>query len=134
MNPCTRGIAAMTVTGLWVNASEFLRNEVLLKSYWTAHYQALGLVFPSEPVNGMVWGLWGFTCAAAIFWVSRKFNLIQTALIAWLMTFVLMWLVIGNLHVLPSGLLFYAVPLSLLEVFVASWLCRKLSPPCATTC
>lgn len=134
MNSCLRGVAAVTATGLWVNASEFFRNEVLLKSSWTEHYQSLGLVFPSQPVNGMVWGLWGFTSAAAIFWVSRKFDLLQTALIAWMMTFVLMWLVIGNLHVLPGGLLYYAVPLSLLEVFVAAWLCRRMAPPCAITC
>jgi len=132
MSPCLRGIVAITAAGLWVNASEFFRNEVLLKSYWVAHYQSLGLVFPSEPVNGMVWGLWGFTSAAAIYWVSRKFSLIETVLLCWLMTFVLMWLVTGNLHVLPGGLLYYAVPLSLLEVFVGVLICRKLAPPCVT--
>lgn len=131
MSPTSRSIAAIALTGIWVNASEFFRNEVLLKSYWLAHYQSLGLEFPSAPVNGMVWMVWGFLFALALFLVSRRFSLVQTALICWLMSFVLMWLVIGNLHVLPPALLLYAVPLSLLECFVGSWLCRKLAPAAA---
>jgi hypothetical protein len=41
--------------------------------------------------------------------------------------FVMMWLVIGNLGVLPYGLLFIAVPLSLLEAFLAAFIIVKLS-------
>ena len=54
MNPQTRRIIAIMLAGIWVNASEFLRNEVLLKTYWVEHYRSLGMVFPSEPQNGMV--------------------------------------------------------------------------------
>ncbi len=36
------------------------------------------------------------------------------------MAFVMMWLVIGNLSVLPYGLLVYAIPLSILESFIAT--------------
>jgi len=39
----------------------------------------------------------------------------------------MMWLVIGNLQVLPYGILPVAVPLSLLEVFLAVWIVKKLS-------
>ena len=41
------------------------------------------------------------------------------------MAFVMMWVVIGNLDVLPYGILPYALPLSLLEVFGAAWIIRK---------
>lgn len=119
---------AITLTGVWVNASEFFRNEVLVKAYWLEHYQWLGLTFPSAPLNGMVWMVWGFLFALAIFIVSRKFDLLQTTLLCWLMVFVLMWIVAWNLAVLPLGLLVYAVPLSLLEAFVGAYLCRKLAP------
>jgi hypothetical protein len=47
-------------------------------------------VFPSGPISGAVWALWGFLFAAAIFIMSRKFRLIQTALISWFAGFVLM--------------------------------------------
>jgi hypothetical protein len=128
MNVQSRGIIAVILTGIWVNASEFVRNEVLLKKYWVDHYQSLGMTFPSEPKNGMIWVAWGFLFAMAIYWVSRKFNLIHTALLSWLMAFVLMWVVALNLNVLPSAILIYAVPLSLLEAFIGSYICIKISP------
>ena len=128
MNVQSRSIIAVILTSIWVNASEFVRNEVLLKKYWVDLYQSLGMTFPSEPKNGMIWVAWGFLFAIAIYWVSRKFNLIHTALLSWLMAFVLMWVVTLNLNVLPSAILIYAVPLSLLEAFIGSYLCIKISP------
>jgi hypothetical protein len=112
---------------IWISISEFARNEFLVKSYWINHYEQLGLVFPSEPVNGALWGLWSLLFAIAIFVISKKFSLVQTTLLAWFVGFVLMWVVIGNMGVLPAGILVYAVPLSLLEVFVAAVIIRKLS-------
>jgi predicted neutral ceramidase superfamily lipid hydrolase len=123
-----RNITAIILTGIWVNASEFFRNEVLLKMYWNDHYKSLGMTFPSEPLNGMIWVAWGFLLAIAIYLISRKFNLIQTTLISWFMAFVLMWIVTWNLNVLPSAILIYAVPLSLLEAFIGSYICIKMSP------
>ena len=128
MNTLFRNIIAVILTGVWVNASEFIRNEILLKTYWVDHYQSLGMIFPSEPANGMIWIAWGFLFALAIFLISRKFNLIQTALITWFMAFVLMWVVTFNLNVLPGAILIYAVPLSMLETFIGSYLCIKISP------
>ena len=125
MNLQSRNIIAVILTGIWVNASEFFRNEVLLKTYWVDHYQLLGMTFPSEPLNGMIWVAWGFLFAIAIYMISRKFDLIQTTLISWFMAFVLMWVVTWNLNILPSAILFYAVPLSLLEAFIGSYVCIK---------
>ena len=128
MNLQSRNIIAIILTGIWVNASEFFRNEVLLKTYWINHYRSLGITFPSEPLNGMIWVAWGFLFAIAIYIISRKFDLIQTTLISWFMAFVLMWVVTWNLNVLPSAILIYAVPLSLLEAFIGSYICIKMSP------
>jgi hypothetical protein len=128
MNLQFRNIIAVILTGIWVNASEFFRNEVLLKTYWINHYRSLGMTFPSEPLNGMIWVAWGFLFAIAIYIISRKFDLIKTTLISWFMAFVLMWIVTWNLNVLPSAILIYAVPLSLLEAFIGSYICIKMSP------
>jgi hypothetical protein len=128
MNARSRSVLAVMLTGIWVNTSEFIRNEVLLRTYWTDHYRSLGMAFPSEPKNGMIWIAWGFLFAAAIYIISRRFNIIQTTLICWFMAFVLMWLVTLNLNVLPGAMLMYAVPLSLLEAFLGSYLCIKISP------
>ncbi len=128
MNLPSRHIIAVILTGIWINVSEFARNEVLLKTYWVNHYQSLGMTFPSEPMNGMIWFAWGFLYAVAIYLISGKFNWIQTALVSWFMAFVLMWVVTLNLNILPGAILIYAVPLSLLEAFIGSYICVKISP------
>ena len=120
-------ILPILLTTIWISVSEFMRNEFLLKSYWTEHYENLGLVFPSEPINGAIWGLWSLCFATVIFIISKKFTLLQTALISWFLGFVLMWLVVGNMNVLPFGILPFAIPLSLLEAFLASLIIKKLS-------
>ena len=126
MKTNSRPILAVILAGLWVSASEFFRNEILLKSHWLRHYDALGVDYPSAPINGMVWVLWSFLFALAVYWLSRKFTLVETALFSWFVGFVWMWLVIGNLGVLPFSILPLAIPLSLLEAFVAAWICVRV--------
>lgn len=125
MNKLKTTVLPILLATIWISISEFVRNEFLLKSYWTEHYQNLGLTFPSEPINGAVWGIWSLVFAVVIFILSRKFNLWETTIIAWIAGFVMMWLVTGNMAVLPYGILPYAIPLSLLEAFLAAWIIRK---------
>ena len=119
-------ILPILLATIWISISEFARNEFLVKSYWTDHYKKLGLIFPSEPVNGAIWGVWSLLFAIAIFIISKKFTLWQTTLLSWFVGFVMMWVVIGNLGVLPYGLLLYAIPLSFLEAFVAVVIIKKI--------
>lgn len=111
---------------VWISISEFFRNQVLLNHYWTKHYDSLGLVFPSTPINGVVWGIWSLCFAVLIYILSGKFTLIRTTFISWLAGFVLMWLVIGNMNFLPYAMLLFAIPLSFLEAFLASFIIFKL--------
>jgi hypothetical protein len=120
-------VLPVLIATLWISISEFVRNEWLLQSYWTNHYENMGLQFPAEPINGAVWGLWSLCFAIGIFFISKKFSLPATTFIAWLMAFVLMWIVTGNLGVLPFKLLLYAIPLSILETFLAALIIKKLS-------
>jgi len=120
-------VLPILLSTIWISVSEFVRNELLFKSYWTDHYASLGLVFPSELKNGLIWGLWSLLFAIAIFIISRRFSLWQTTFLSWLVGFVLMWVVIWNLNVLPPGLLYVALPLSLIEAFVAAWIIERLS-------
>ena len=122
-----KSLLPVAVATIWISLSEFARNEFLLKNYWIEHYQQKGLIFPSEPVNGAIWGLWSVMLAILIFQLIKKFSFLQTALLSWLAGFVMMWLVIGNLGVLPYGILIAAVPLSILEILVAAYLIRKLT-------
>jgi hypothetical protein len=118
-------ILPILLATIWISISEFARNEFLVKSFWTEHYKKLGLIFPSEPVNGAIWGVWSLLFAIAIFIISKKFTLWHTTLLSWFIGFVLMWVVIGNLGVLPYGLLIYTIPLSFLEAFVAVVIIKK---------
>ena len=112
---------------LWISLSEFFRNQYLLQGAWVSHYKTMGLDFPSKPINGAIWGVWSFLFAVILFILSKKYALMHTTLLSWVIVFVLMWLVIGNLGVLPYSILIYAIPLSLLECFVATWIIKKLS-------
>ncbi len=120
-----RTILPVLIATLWISVSEFARNEFLLKELWIKHYQSMGLVFPAEPVNGLIWGIWSFCFALAVFVISRRFTLWETTALAFLVGFLMMWLVIGNMKVLPLGILPVAIPLSILEAFIASWIVRK---------
>lgn len=122
-----KAIVPVLLATVWISISEFVRNEFVLKSYWIEHYQKLGLNFPSEPANGAVWGVWSLCFAIAIYLIAKKFSLIETTFFAWWVGFVLMWLVIGNLNVLPYGILPVAVPLSVLEAFLASYIVHRFS-------
>jgi hypothetical protein len=120
-------ILPIILATVWISVSEFVRNEFLAKSLWTNHYESLGLVFPSEPINGAVWGLWSLLFAIGIFFIARKFSLWQTTFLSWFMAFVMMWVVVGNMGVFPYNILPVAIPLSLLEAFVASLIIKKLA-------
>jgi hypothetical protein len=127
MNFLKKTVLPVFAATVWISISEFARNQFLVKKFWDTHYSSMGLVFPSEPINGAIWGVWSLLFAVNIFIISKKFNLLHTTFLSWFVGFVLMWVVTGNLGVLPFEILFLAVPLSLLEAFLASFIIRKLS-------
>ena len=51
----------------------------------------------------------------------------QTTALAWFVGFVLMWLVTWNMGVLPVAILPLAIPLSLLESYVATVIVKKMA-------
>ncbi len=127
MNFLRKTVLPILLATIWISISEFVRNEFLFKSYWTDHYEGMGLTFPSEPINGAIWGLWSLFFAIAIFIISKKFLLWQTTFLSWFVGFVLMWVVIGNMRVFPFKILYFAFPLSILETFLATLIITQLS-------
>lgn len=105
-----------------ISLFEFIRNDVFLKNYWVEHYQNMGIEFPSAPINGAVWGIWALCFSISIYIISKKFTLFQSLGLAWFYGFILMWLVTGNLGVIPFKILVYAIPASILEVYISTWL------------
>lgn len=127
MNFFKRIILPVLLATIWISISEFVRNTFFLHDYWINHYNGLGMTFPEEPINGAVWGIWSLCFAIGIYIISSKFSLIQTTFISWFVGFVFMWLVVGNMGVLPFGILYFAIPLSILEAFLATFIIVKLS-------
>lgn len=121
-------VLAVLAATVWISVSEFVRNQFLIQSHWVEHYRSKGLTFPAEPVNGAMWGIWSLVFAIVIYIISRRFSFLHTTILSWVIGFVMMWIVIGNLGVLPLGILPLAIPLSILEAAVASWIILKISP------
>lgn len=122
-------ILAVIIAGTWVTISEFLRNEFLFKIYWVEHFNSIGLKFHTLPINGILWLVWSLILAYLFVLLLQKFSFSGALFIAWLPAFVMMWITIYNLQVLPLKLLIAAVPLSLLEVFVAGIIIKKVLKP-----
>jgi hypothetical protein len=122
-----KAILAFLASGIWISISEFVRNELLFKFLWIDKYESLGLQFPSETINNVLWGVWSFLMAFVLVYLLQKLRVIETIVMVWLAAFVMMWLVIGNLNVLHFMLLLPAVPLSLLEVAVAALIIKKIT-------
>lgn len=122
-----KNILAIVASTVWISISEFVRNSFLLHKYWISLYQKIGFTFPEQGINGAVWGIWSLCFAVQIYILSKKFTLAQTTFFAWFIGFISMWLVTGNLGVLPFEILPFAIPLSLFESFLASYIIFKLS-------
>lgn len=120
--------SAIIGSTFWISINEFLRNQWLLLDHWKDHYASLGLSFPGAPLNGAVWGIWALAFSAGLYFLFRHTTLLTAVLLGWLFGFLLMWLVIGNLGVLPSGVLPYAVPWSMIEVAGAVWIMSRVHP------
>lgn len=122
-----RPIVAILSATVWISLHEFIRNQLILIDHWTAHYTSMGLTFPGDPVNGAVWGIWSMCFAVVIFFIARRSSVLETGILAWSVGFVLMWLVVGNLGMLPLSILPYAIPWSMVEVFGAVWIVKKVA-------
>jgi len=122
-------VLATFASGLWIGVSEFLRNEILFNRYWVEKYADIGQTFPSAPINGALWAVWSFFLAGCIVFLSRMLTMAQTITIAWIFAFVMMWIVLWNLNVLPVGLLPIAVPWSVGEVAVAALIAGRILGP-----
>lgn len=120
-------ILPISVAGIWITVSEFVRNEFLFKQYWINHFNTLGLKFETLPINRILWMVWSFALSYLIFKLLQKFSFKETIFVAWLSAFLMMWITIYNLQVLPLELLFFAVPLSFLEIVIAVLLIKKIN-------
>jgi hypothetical protein len=116
------------VAMIWVSLNEFVRNQAVLMSQWVSHFEAMGLAFPAEPINGAMWGVWSLLMAIGVYFYARRFTLLEATGITWFVVFVLMWVSSGNMGFLPFGILPVALPWSVVEAAGTVYIIQKLGP------
>ena len=117
---------AVVASGMWMNLSEFIRNEFVIKHVWIKGLEEIGLSFPSAPVNGLVWVIWTFIFCAVLTTLNMRFNALRSTIICWVTGFGLLWIAMWNIGILPKGILYWAVPWSFVEVYVAAFICNRI--------
>ena len=120
-------ILPIILIGLWINISITIGWLLILENYWIEKYQSMNLVFPTGLINNITWMIWGFLLATTIFILSKKFNLLQTTFLAWFVAFIMMWVIIWNIGVLPTGMLLFNIPNSLFITFIGTLNCKRVA-------
>jgi len=120
-------ILPIILIGLWINISITIGWMLILEGYWVEKFQSLNLVFPTELINNITWMIWGFMLATIIFVISKKFTVFQTTFLAWFVAFVMMWTIVWNIGVLPTGMLLFNIPFTLIVTYIGALICKKIS-------
>jgi hypothetical protein len=106
------------IVSLWINIAETLRWLLYSKAYFLEHYQSLNLVLPFGPIYLILWLIWGILLSTIIYIISKKYTLLQTTVMIWIMAFLMVWITLFNLNVLPLSMLWLVIPLSFIDILV----------------
>ena len=120
-------ILPIILIGLWINISITIGWMLILEGYWIEKYQSLNLVFPTGLINNITWMIWGFMLATIIFIISKKFSLWQTTFLAWFVAFIMMWVIVWNVGILPTGMLLFNIPNTLFITFIGALICKRVA-------
>jgi len=114
------------LVAVWINFSETMRWMLYSQSKFEALYQSKGMTLPGGPINMILWVIWGVVIAIFTFVLARRLSLLPATLLSWLAAFVTTWIILWNFDILPLGMLWVVVPLSLFEIFIAVLISVKL--------
>lgn len=114
------------LVAVWINFSGTVRWMLFAKPRFDALYKGMGLEYPNTLVINILWMLWGVLAAILVVFLTKKFTILHTMVLSWLVVFAMTWIVLWNSAVLPLDLLWIAVPWSLFEVFVAALISNRL--------
>ena len=115
-----KAIWQILLVSLWINIFETLRWMLFARPYIDVHFKAANLVLPNEPINNILWLIWGIIIAVMIFIISKKFKVLQTTFIVWIIVYVMHWIALWNMAVLPINILWLAVPLTFINALVGA--------------
>jgi len=126
MKNLKKAIWQILLVSLWINIFETLRWILFAKPDIDMYFKTANLVLPNETINNILWIVWGIIIAVMIFIISKRFKVLQTTFIVWLTVYVMHWIALWNMAVLPINILWLAVPLTFINVLVGALICAKL--------
>lgn len=123
------------IVSLWVHASETFRYFVFVIPAMQGYFADFEGVAQMNISIFAIWGLWDTLLTGLVvfmYWLfAQQFgetmrSALASATISWLFFFVLFWAGLWNMGMSPARVLLIALPLSLLEMIVASVFARYL--------
>ncbi len=127
MKDYKKAIWHILIISLWINIAETLRWLLYSKAYFLEVYQSLNLVLPFGPIYLILWLIWGILLSTIIYIISKKYTLLQTTVMIWIMAFLMVWITLFNLNVLPLSMLWLVIPLSFIDILVGVLISNYLS-------
>jgi hypothetical protein len=118
---------------IWINASEVFRYFVFVMPMMRKAFPEVSAIAPMNFPVFLIWGVWDtilVLAATAICWLilERFGNSVKNAVLAgiavWFTVFVILWLGLFNMNLATPAVLAIALPLSLIEMVVASLVVR----------
>lgn len=128
-------IVVALITSLWIHVSEVFRYFVIVMPYLRQSLSGITNVAPMSWGVFAIWGSWDIllTCMVVfIFWLySKQFgntlrSVIVSGTLSWLFFFVLFWIGMVNMGLAKWPILAFTLPLSWLEMIIASFIASKL--------
>jgi hypothetical protein len=131
-----RVILGGVVAGVVVNVSEFVLNEIVLKSKNEEGMKALGKTMPTGGSVMTVWILWGFAMGIAAVWLYAAIRprygagpgtAVKAGVAVWILAYVFCTIALSNMGVFPLNAVAFVWVLAeaILATVVGAWLYRE---------
>jgi hypothetical protein len=114
------------LVAIWISLSGSVRWMLFARPKFEAHYKGMGLAYPNAPIINILWVVWAVLAAVLVVFLSKKFGVLHTFVLSWLVIFAMTWIVQWSSGVFPIGLLWVVIPWSLFEVLIAALIANKL--------
>ncbi|MEO0527844.1 MAG: hypothetical protein AAFZ89_11495 [Bacteroidota bacterium] len=130
-----RFLIVTLITSIWINVSEVFRYFVLVRPRTRAFFNGRPGIAEMDWFIFAIWGLWDMLLSAVVvlsFWLFAKVfgntgqSVLASGTFSWIFLFVLFWMATANMGLSDWQILWITLPLSWLEMVLASFIASKL--------
>jgi hypothetical protein len=122
-------VKALVANIVWINLSEVFRYFALVMPMMRSSLSAVHNVAPMDVQVFAIWGVWDTILVFAVtgfvwlflerFGYGRR-NALIAGVLFWIAVFVILWLGLFNMNLATLSILAAALPLALVEIFIAA--------------